>query len=65
MPSNLPRFTIRTEQDIIEKISYIAMQNERSTTQEIVHLIKNEIRNYEQKHGEILLDNEFHDDNSK
>lgn len=58
MPSQLPRFTIRTEQDIIEKISYIAVQNDRSTTQEIVHLIKNEIKNYEQEHGEIVISKE-------
>ena len=58
MPSKLPRFTIRTEQDIIEKISYIAIQNDRSTTQEIVHLIKNEIKNYEQEHGEIEIPKE-------
>lgn len=55
MPSRLPRFTIRTEQDIIDKISYIAIQNDRSTTSEIVHLIKGAIKTYEQEHGEIEI----------
>lgn len=55
MPSKLPRFTIRAERDIIEKIGYIAVQNDRSTTQEIVHLIKNEIKRYEQENGEIEI----------
>ena len=40
MPSKKPQFVIRTEQDIIDKIAAIAKENERSTTQEIVFLIK-------------------------
>ena len=56
MPSKKPQFVIRTEKDILEKIGYIAAENERSTTQEIVYLIKNKIREYESEHGEIILD---------
>lgn len=55
MPSNLPRFTIRTEQEILDKIAYIAEENDRSTTQQIVNLIKKEIRDYEEKKGTILI----------
>lgn len=55
MPSNLPRFTIRAEQEIIDKITYIAEENDRSTTQQIVNLIKKEIRDYEEKNGTIFL----------
>ena len=56
MPSKKPQFVIRTEKEILEKINYIATENERSTTQEIVFLIKQRIKEYEQEHGEILLD---------
>ena len=42
MPSKKPQFNIRCEQEIIDKIAYIAEQNERSTTQEIVYRIKQE-----------------------
>lgn len=53
MPSKKPQFVIRTEKEILEKISHIANENERSTTQEIVYLIKNRIKEYEAEHGEI------------
>lgn len=53
MPSKKPQFVIRTEQEILDKIAYIANQNERSSTQEIVHLIKKHIKAYEAEHGEI------------
>ena len=55
MPSKKPQFVIRTEKEVLEKIGYIAAENERSTTQEIVFLIKNHIKKYEKEHGEIPL----------
>ena len=58
MPSIKPRFTIRTEQEILDKIGYIAEKNERTTTQEIVFLIKQRIAQYESKHGSIQLPEE-------
>ena len=44
MPSKKPQFVIR---------AYIESENERSSTQEIVYLIKQRIKSYEQEHGEI------------
>ena len=35
MPSKKPQFVIRAEQEILDKIAYIASENERSSTQEI------------------------------
>ena len=55
MPSVLPRFTIRAEKEIIRKIAYIAEQNDRSTTQQIINAIKKNIKEYEQEHGSIEL----------
>lgn len=57
MPSKKPQFVIRTEQDILDKIAYIAKENERNTTQEIVYLIKKHIKEYESKYGSIDLNN--------
>lgn len=37
----------------LEKIKFIAEQNERSATQEIVYLIKQAINEYESEKGEI------------
>ena len=53
MPSKKPQCVIRAEQEILDKIAYIASENERSSTQEIVYLIKQRIKSYEQEHGEI------------
>lgn len=58
MPSKKPQFVIRTDQKTIKKIKYIAEKNERSTTQEIVYLIKKEIENYEKEHGTINITEE-------
>ncbi len=55
MPSKKPQFVIRTDENIIKKIKYIAEQNERSATQEIVYIIKKEINNFEKENGEIKL----------
>lgn len=55
MPSKKPQFVIRTEQEIIDKIGYIAKENERSTTQEIVYLIKQRIKEYEKQNGNITI----------
>lgn len=58
MPSKKPQFLIRTDQEVIDKIAYIAKQNERSTTQEIVYRIKQTINDYESDHGEIIITEE-------
>ncbi len=56
MPSNLPRFTIRTEQINIDKISFIAEKESRTTTKQIEYLIKRYIDEYEDKHGELIIE---------
>lgn len=55
MASKLPQFVIRAEQETIDKIKHIADDNQRSTNQEIVHIIKRHIRRYEEDNGEIKL----------
>lgn len=56
MTSNLPQFVIRTDKETLDKIKYIAEENERSTTQEIVYMIKQRIKAYESINGEIKLE---------
>lgn len=53
MPSNLPRFTLRAEREVIDKMTEIAKKNERSLNQEIVYQMKNAIRKYESENGKI------------
>ena len=53
MPSNKPRFTIRTDQETLIKIARIVQKNQRSATQEIVYIIKKHIDEYEKENGPI------------
>lgn len=58
MPSSKPKIVVRTEQEIVDKIKYIAKENERSTSQEVAYLIKQEIAKFEKERGEIIIERE-------
>lgn len=60
MPSQLPRYTLRIEKEILEKLNVIAKNNERSTNQEIVYLIKKHVEKYENQNGNIIIQNNSH-----
>lgn len=53
MPSDLPRLTVRMEQELIDKINVIAKKENRSTNQQITYIIKKYIEQYEQENGRI------------
>ena len=53
MPSDLPRLTVRTEQEIIDKMNIIAKKENRSTNQQINHVLKKYIEQYEKENGRI------------
>lgn len=55
MASKKPQFVIRTEQEILEKLKYMAKNHERSATQEAVFIIKQAINKYEKENGEIKI----------
>lgn len=56
MASNLPRYTLRTDAEILYKINYIAGHNGRSANKEIEQLIKQHIANFESEHGPIPVE---------
>lgn len=57
MGKNLvPLFGIRCDEKTMEKMGHIAKQNTRSRNEEIVHALKEYIKNYEKTHGEIATD---------
>lgn len=56
MPSNLPRYTLRMPKEYLQKIRYIAEENGRSANKEIELMVKQRIKEYEQKNGSINLD---------
>lgn len=53
MPSNKPVIAVRTSEDIIKKMKYIANVNNRSVSKETELLIKNHIKQFEIYNGEI------------
>lgn len=56
MPSKLPTIMLRLDLNLKKKIEKIAEINERSTSKEIVYLIKREVEKYETENGEIKID---------
>ena len=56
MPSNLPRYTLRMPKEYLQKKRYIAEENGRSANKELELMVKQRIKEYEQKNGPINLD---------
>lgn len=58
MPSNLPKFTLRTDKVTLEKFRFIADDNFRTVNKELEMLMQKHIAEYEAQHGEIKLPEE-------
>ena len=58
MPSELPRFTFRTDRVLLEKLRYIADNNFRTVNKELEMLAQQHIAAYEREHGEIKVEGE-------
>lgn len=58
MKDNLPRYTLRVSQVLLDKLAYIAEYEGRTKNKEIEQLIKKRIAEFEETHGEISLDGE-------
>lgn len=54
MPSTKPRINFVTDPKLIQKMKFIAEQNNRSMSKEIEYLCKTHILKYELEHGEIV-----------
>ena len=53
MADNLPRYTLRIPQELLDKLAYIAAYEGRTKNKEIEQIIKKRIAEFEQAHGEI------------
>lgn len=53
MSTQLPKYTLRTERVLLDKIKYIAEIEGRSANKEIEQLIKKRIEQFEKEHGPI------------
>ncbi len=58
MKDNLPRYTLRVPQILLDKLAYIAEYEGRTKNREIEQLIKQRIATFEEAHGKIVLDRE-------
>lgn len=53
MPSKKPMVTLRTEQETIDKLKYIADFENRSDNKQLEYILKEYIKNFENEHGTI------------
>ena len=53
MKDNLPRYTMRVPQELLDKLGYIAAYEGRTKNKELEQLIKKRIAEFENQHGTI------------
>ena len=56
MKDNLPRYTLRISQNLLNKLDYIAEYEGRSKNKELEQLVKRRIAEFEKEHGSIPSD---------
>ena len=55
MKDNKSRYTLRVEQEILDKLAYIAEYEGRTKNRELEQMIKHRIKAFEKEHGKIEL----------
>ena len=55
MPSDIVKFTVRTDAQLLKMFRYVAEYNARSANREIELLIRKHIQDFEKKQGKIEL----------
>ncbi len=58
MKDNLPRYTLRVSQMLLDKLAYIAEYEGRTKNKELEQLIKKRVAEFESEHGKIEFQNE-------
>ena len=56
MQDNLPRYTLRVPQELLDKLAYIAAYQGRTKNKELEQLIKKRIAAFEAEHGTIKVE---------
>ena len=56
MPSDITKFTLRTESEILKKFRFVAEYNARSANRELETLMKKHIAEFEKANGTIKLE---------
>ncbi len=55
MKDSLSRYTLRVEQELLDKLGYVVEYEWRTKNKEIEQLIKKRIAEFEKEHGKIEL----------
>lgn len=55
MRDNKSRYTLRVEQEMLDKLAYIAEYEGRTKNRELEQMIKHRIEAFEKEHGKIEL----------
>jgi hypothetical protein len=53
MKNDLPRYTMRINRELLDKLRYVAEYEGRTINKELEQLVKRRIEKFEQEHGEI------------
>jgi len=53
MKNDLPRYTMRINRELLDKLRYVAEYEGRTINKELEQLVKKRIETFEQEHGEI------------
>lgn len=56
MADHLPRYTLRVNQVLLDKLEYVADYNGRSKNRELEWVIRQHIKAFEAQHGPIELE---------
>ena len=59
MKDYLSRYTLRVEQELLDKFGYIAQYEGRTKNRELEQMIKKRIADFEKEHGKIELKTEI------
>ena len=62
MKDNLPRFTLRVPQILLDKLEFIAEYEGRTKNKELEQMIKKRISQFEKIHGEIQIEDKSDND---
>lgn len=54
MKGKKSKFTVRVEEDLLRKLSYVAEYNARSANREVEFLMRKRIAEFEKTHGKII-----------
>lgn len=49
-------FSFRTDEELINKLNYIANHNSRTRNKEVEHVLKNYVKDFEATHGELVVE---------